>query len=528
MPKNDPIEIAIQLHLQCSRRLGSKSANPYRNHDNGFHIVFYEIVTHSKQDSCESWKTGKLYQKTAKSDVETFRQSAFTIFIRSKQLDTLPKSSINPQEEEPWTLLLLTPSGFFQPLEMLDRNLWWESDKDWREISIQRCMLTAELTSILYAIRLVVKRWEKLYQHIEGLLHEDFMDPATYVELLFDDENFSQSKLYFWVIRCINEFQISIEDNIKQWTLFREARVESYLEKNQGDTSRDSASSSTSSETKMGKQKNSPGLSEEIDIELPFRNVNGHNESESSASFEKLRENSQKRIKNLAEEIDVLMESLINFQSQFKHQQETAQAFRDGLFNASALIESRASTRLGENVKLLTYVSIFYLPLAFCAALWAIPNITDSVTRDPFILTTVIVGFVTYMIVFNLGNIVNQSKGIYEPYRSKVIKQASGKSSDDSKWKKRTEMFESTFSPKKGDGEPSEWWIPIYSVIIISKWFLVCFQIAFLRIRHFFWKIFVSFGNVFRWLRQLLKFPRDSTSNDSQEDSTSNHTSETV
>lgn len=37
------------------------------------------------------------------------------------------------------------------------------------------------------------------------------------------------------------------------------------------------------------------------------------------------------------------------------------------LFNASAVVESRLSTRLGQNVKLLTYVSIFYLPLAFCA-----------------------------------------------------------------------------------------------------------------------------------------------------------------
>lgn len=30
-------------------------------------------------------------------------------------------------------------------------------------------------------------------------------------------------------------------------------------------------------------------------------------------------------------------------------------------------MESRSSTRLGQNVQLLTYVSIFYLPLAFCA-----------------------------------------------------------------------------------------------------------------------------------------------------------------
>lgn len=36
------------------------------------------------------------------------------------------------------------------------------------------------------------------------------------------------------------------------------------------------------------------------------------------------------------------------------------------LFNASAVMESRMSTRLGENIKLLTLVSIFFLPLSFC------------------------------------------------------------------------------------------------------------------------------------------------------------------
>lgn len=42
-----------------------------------------------------------------------------------------------------------------------------------------------------------------------------------------------------------------------------------------------------------------------------------------------------------------------------------AEADKKQLFNASAVIESRASTRLGENVKLLTFVSIFFLPLSF-------------------------------------------------------------------------------------------------------------------------------------------------------------------
>lgn len=37
------------------------------------------------------------------------------------------------------------------------------------------------------------------------------------------------------------------------------------------------------------------------------------------------------------------------------------------LFNASSMFESRASTRLGETVKLLTFVTVFYLPLTFCS-----------------------------------------------------------------------------------------------------------------------------------------------------------------
>ncbi|KAF7897147.1 hypothetical protein EAF00_005375 [Botryotinia globosa] len=449
-----PIENTIQLHLRCSKRLGSTSANPYYDQNNGFHIVFYEKIMNIPGN--ESWKTGKLYPKTAGDEDEAFRRSAFTMFTKSE-------SRNDPQEEESelcWTFMLLAPSNIFPSHEAIDFDKARSSDLDMRDIAIQSCMLTAELTSILYAMRLVVQRWEELYQHIEGLLHEDFMDPATYVKLLFDDENFSQSRLYFWVIGCVNEFQISIEDNIKQWTLFREARVESYLERNQGDASRDNDSSSTSSRMKMGKQKKVPGAAEEIDIELPFRNAEVPKESESSASFDNLREDVQKKIKNLAHKIDVEVESLINWQSQFKHQLETAQAYRDGLFNASALMESRASTRLGENVKLLTYVSIFYLPLAFCAALWAIPNITSSGTRSPFILTTTLVGFVTYMIVFNLGNVVDQWKKLYEPFRSQVISQM-GKQSEPI-WEKQTKRFESTFGPQKADREPSEWWIPTY------------------------------------------------------------------
>lgn len=40
------------------------------------------------------------------------------------------------------------------------------------------------------------------------------MDPDAYVILFFDDDKVSRSRLYFWIIGCLNEFIISIEDNM--------------------------------------------------------------------------------------------------------------------------------------------------------------------------------------------------------------------------------------------------------------------------------------------------------------------------
>lgn len=80
--------MAIQSHIQCMRRVGSKSANPYANIYTGFHITFYEMVQQPQPlNHYETWKVGHLYEMPADvksyeaSQRHSFRQSAFTVSV---------------------------------------------------------------------------------------------------------------------------------------------------------------------------------------------------------------------------------------------------------------------------------------------------------------------------------------------------------------------------------------------------------------------------------------------------------------
>uniref|UniRef100_A0A093V638 Serine/threonine-protein phosphatase 6 regulatory ankyrin repeat subunit B n=1 Tax=Talaromyces marneffei PM1 TaxID=1077442 RepID=A0A093V638_TALMA len=138
------------------------------------------------------------------------------------------------------------------------------------------------------------------------------------------------------------------------------------------------------------------------------------------------------------------------------------QTIRDLLqfeFAWASINETRISTRLGHNVMLFTYVSIFYLPLAFCAAIWAIPNITDSATRNPFIITSAIVGFITLLISFNLENISTLCWRLYQGWRAKVVQDMQFVGND--YWMERGNKLESIDTPRSNF--PSEWWLIWYA-----------------------------------------------------------------
>lgn len=249
----DPINMAIKSHLSCSRWFGSELANPYTNIYNGFHITFYEIVKPKDVHGCmkpkyyrdltdnEKWKTGYLYKKPdeSRSNEHLFRQSAFTMLATAEDLKRVQESKERTMRDDMtsyWTILLLSPSGFFAELTN-SREREKGSGIDWEPVINMPTKLTAELACIVYALKEVAAQWKALNAYIEELVSNNFMDPKAYDKLLSDDANLSRSRRYFWTIACLTEFKGSIGDNIKQWRMFQNARLDPLHKEKRGERS---------------------------------------------------------------------------------------------------------------------------------------------------------------------------------------------------------------------------------------------------------------------------------------------------
>jgi hypothetical protein len=94
-------------------------------------------------------------------------------------------------------------------------------------------------------------------------------------------------------------------------------------------------------------------------------------------------------------------------------------------------------------------------------ALWAIPDITDSATRNPFVITAVFVGLLTYLIVFNLENIASRVGGTFRKRRETLLEEM--RDDPNTIWKSRRAAFE-MFPPPADRKTPSEWWLVWYQI----------------------------------------------------------------
>ena len=85
-------------------------------------------------------------------------------------------------------------------------------------------MHLAVLDLVTTSLEKIANRWSELVDFLRALLGggTSLMDPVYHDHLLFDNEDFSRSRTYFWAINVLTEFEASISANIEQWEEFRD------------------------------------------------------------------------------------------------------------------------------------------------------------------------------------------------------------------------------------------------------------------------------------------------------------------
>jgi len=115
-----------------------------------------------------------------------------------------------------WTILLLAPLGFYpRGLLKVPRVI---SDLEASPLQINIVVL---IEDALVAAR---RAWRGLHQYIEELLGTgtEIFDPELHDSLLSDDELFSGSRKYFWLINSLQTFDNILRQNIEAWTSYRD------------------------------------------------------------------------------------------------------------------------------------------------------------------------------------------------------------------------------------------------------------------------------------------------------------------
>ncbi|KAL2835987.1 hypothetical protein BJY01DRAFT_252230 [Aspergillus pseudoustus] len=397
---------AVDLHIGCRSR--TEGANPFAGGWEPFHIAWFRIVPEGQLRETESsWKYGPLYGRRAGAHGQLLQEMAFTMgfwpssvgypgYIRRDPADVQQFLHREDPSLWYWVILQLAPSHFPQVSQAETTPI------------LDRGGHMAPIGLILQAVEEAANSWNEIAEYLTRLINkrDAILDPQQHDGLLFDDSAFSRSRLYFWAIDCLDMFIPSIMATVREWEHFWEAREPVF---------------------EAGER-----IVKEIRAELM------HVEQIPDGPWD-----------NLLPLVENHITRLRTTQSRLEILRDQVTALRDGLFNASAVIESRAATELGENVRLLTYVSIVYLPLSFCAALW---SIDFSYHPLVFTLLTVFLSTATYLIVINLNNVARLSKGVYRRFRARIVHSMV----NNQQWATVGEAF-SQFRPERENVTPSEW-----------------------------------------------------------------------
>jgi hypothetical protein len=157
-----------------------------------------------------------------------FQSSGKTRLISSQQIHAIPgkhkhDSIIDELAEDGcsdfqryWTILLLAPQGFYRRgLLKVPRVV---SDLEASPLQINIVLLIED------ALGAARRAWRGLHQYVEELLGTgtEIFDPELHDSLLSDDELFSGSRKYFWLINSLQTFDNILRQNIEAWISYRD------------------------------------------------------------------------------------------------------------------------------------------------------------------------------------------------------------------------------------------------------------------------------------------------------------------
>jgi len=111
-------------------------------------------------------------------------------------------------------------------------------------------------------------------------------------------------------------------------------------------------------------------------------------------------------------------------------------------------------------VKLLTFVSIFFLPLSFSMSLW---SINDMFSLSSLAIVTPLIGLGTYLIVFNINSLVYAFNYSHRALSANII--AAMETDGNETWRKRATAFAKFRASTRTKEKPSDWRLVQYAAM---------------------------------------------------------------
>ncbi|KAK0638564.1 hypothetical protein B0T16DRAFT_421359 [Cercophora newfieldiana] len=236
--------------------------------------------------------------------------------------------------------------------------------KEWEKANIHPTIRATGIAAFAFRIQSLLPQWEtqwsRLIDDVESFLNadlENILSPERRREMMVDNNDLELSDLYFAVIHILRIAANWIQESMDDLNRMVEDVKRLYL---------------TSAQNEFATF---------LPIELGSQD----------AAMEMFNQNWE-QVTSLQQRIGMALLARI------AKTQEEVKGLRDGLFNATSVNEATRSTKLNHYILVFTVVTVFYLPLSFVTALFALEAFDWKDERQTirFIVTIILVSGATY------------------------------------------------------------------------------------------------------------------------------------